>query len=216
MQDSYKYIGLREALVDSLKTKGIQDQAVLNVIRKLPRHFFMESAFWDYAYQDRPFSIGFGQTISQPYTVARQTELLKVEAGHKVLEIGTGSGYQAAILAALRAQVYSIEYHEALSRRAASVMEALGVKVHLFVGDGSLGLDEQAPFDRILVTAGAVSTPRPLINQLKVGGILVIPVGTAEQQTMLRITRVAENQYRQEPFGEFVFVPLVGSYRDLP
>jgi protein-L-isoaspartate(D-aspartate) O-methyltransferase len=212
MIDSYKHKGQREALVQSLIAKGICKSSVLAALKKIPRHFFMESAFWDHAYDDKPFSIGLGQTISQPYTVARQTELLDVKKDCKILEIGTGSGYQAAILSALGAKVYSIEFHEELSQRAQMVLSQMGLEAQLYVGDGSQGLAEFAPYDRILVTAGAKSLPRKLLEQLKIGGILVIPVGEKQSQNMLRITRNSETQFRQETFGEFAFVPLVGSY----
>ncbi len=200
-------------LVRLLASKGITNQAVLQAIAKIPRHLFLDSAFADHAYIDKPFAIGEGQTISQPYTVARQTELLEVAPGDKVLEIGTGSGYQTSILLVLGAKVYSIEYHESLSQKAAQMLDKLGLKAELFVGDGSTGLPQFAPYDKILVTAGAASTPVEYIDQLKIGGKLVIPVGPESGQKMLRITKKSPTQVVEEEFGYFCFVPLLGKYQ---
>lgn len=200
---------MRRRLIEGLRRKGIQDQAVLQAMENLPRHFFLDKAFEEHAYEDKPFPIGNDQTISQPYTVAFQTQLLQVHKRSKVLEIGTGSGYQAAVLAAMGARVYTVERYEALYLKAKAILDALGLKnVRCFFRDGSKGLPEYAPFDRIIVTAGAEEVPEVLKQQLAIGGILVIPVGK-EVQTMLRITRTAENTYLTEKEGDFRFVPFL-------
>jgi protein-L-isoaspartate(D-aspartate) O-methyltransferase len=209
--DQYKYKGMRKRLAALLEKKGITDQRILKAVEEIPRHFFLESAFAEQAYEDKAFSIGEGQTISQPYTVAYQTELLKVKQGDKVLEIGTGSGYQASILAHIGAKVYSIERIEKLSEKAKRVLKHLHCHVKLFVGDGTLGLPKHAPFQHILVTAAAPDVPKPLLEQLAVGGNMVVPVGDKEMQRMLRITRKSENDYKEEVFEDFRFVPLIGS-----
>ncbi|RME96919.1 MAG: protein-L-isoaspartate(D-aspartate) O-methyltransferase [Bacteroidetes bacterium] len=209
MEDTYKHQGQRRKLVDALRRKGIQDEAVLAAIGRLPRHFFLEGAFEQYAYQDKPFPIACEQTISQPYTVAFQTQLLQLEKRQKVLEIGTGSGYQAAILALLGARVFTIERHGPLHQQAQQVLRRLGLKgVRAYHRDGYKGLPELAPFDRILVTAGAPRVPEALVTQLKIGGILVIPVGEA-QQRMLRIRRQSESDFITEDHGNFRFVPFL-------
>lgn len=209
MQDTYRHKGMRRRLIEGLRRKGIQDQAVLQAMENLPRHFFLDKAFEEHAYEDKPFPIGNDQTISQPYTVAFQTQLLQVHKRSKVLEIGTGSGYQAAVLAAMGARVYTVERYEALYLKAKAILDALGLKnVRCFFRDGSKGLPEYAPFDRIIVTAGAEEVPEVLKQQLAIGGILVIPVGK-EVQTMLRITRTAENTYLTEKEGDFRFVPFL-------
>jgi protein-L-isoaspartate(D-aspartate) O-methyltransferase len=213
--DTYKHRGLRNQLVAQLKSKGITDLHVLKAIADLPRHFFLPADFESHAYEDKAFPIGEGQTISQPYTVAYQTQLLKIQPGDKVLEIGTGSGYQAAVLLACGAKVFSIERHKKLSETAARTLKAALAPeafagLSLFVGDGSKGLPEKASFDKIIVTAGAPSVPKALLNQLANGGILVIPVGKDEVQKMVRMTKVNENDIRTEVFDDFSFVPLVG------
>jgi protein-L-isoaspartate(D-aspartate) O-methyltransferase len=210
LQDSYIHKGQRKALVETIKRKGIQDAAVLQAINTFPRHFFFDSALHSHAYEDKAFPIGEGQTISQPYTVAFQTELLQIRPGDKVLEIGTGSGYQASILYLLGAEVHSIEYNRNLYLKAKQFLPKLGIKIKFYLGDGSKGLPEQAPYDKILVTAGAPAVPAALIDQLKEGGKLVIPVGDRTSQKMLRLTRKSDQEIIQEDFDNFSFVPLLG------
>ena len=194
MIDSYKHKGLRQKLVDTLSKKGIKNELVLEAIGKVPRHLFMDSSFLDHAYQDKAFPIAAGQTISQPYTVAFQTELLEVEVQHKVLEIGTGSGYQTAVLCLLGAEVYSIERQLELFKKTSLFLPKIGyVAKRLIFGDGYQGLKEEAPFDRIIVTAGAPFVPKPLLAQLKVGGRLVIPVGEQEQAMTLYVRTSLKN-----------------------
>ena len=210
MEDTYKHKGLRRALVKTVESKGIQDPRILNAIGKIPRHFFFDMAFLEHAYQDKAFPIGEGQTISQPYTVAFQTEMLKIRAGDKVLEIGTGSGYQACVLLELQTEVFTIEYNKVLYERTRRFLPKMGYKPHFFHGDGSLGLPVHAPYDKIIVTAGAPSVPKALISQLAIGGILIIPVGDNTRQKMIRITRLDEKKLRKEEFDYFSFVPLKG------
>jgi len=209
MIDSYRHKGLRKKLVESLLEKGITNDNVLKAIGTLPRHFFMDLAFEEKAYQDAPFPIGKNQTISQPYTVAYQSALLDIQKREKVLEIGTGSGYQAAILSLLGARVYTIERHESLYRSSKSLLESLGfTNINFFWKDGYKGLPEYAPFDKILVTAGATSIPDKLIHQLKIGGICVVPIGDKDQQ-MYKITRIGENEFEQNIYETFRFVPFL-------
>ncbi len=210
MVDGYKHKGMRKGLVRLLRSKGIQDEQVLAAIEKIPRHFFFESAFLEHAYQDKAFPIGEGQTISQPYTVAFQSELLEVSAGQKVLEIGTGSGYQAIVLLELGAKLYTIEYQPKLYERTKHFLPKMGYRPKFFHGDGSKGLPEFAPFDRIIVTAGAPIVPKALIQQLKPGGKLVIPVGNAEKQAMIKISKQENGEIIKETFDYFAFVPLKG------
>ena len=211
MKDDYKHKGMRRKLVQVVKSKGIHNEQVLAAIGKIPRHFFLQdSALLEHAYQDKAFPIGEGQTISQPYTVAFQSELLNIKKGDKVLEIGTGSGYQAIVLMELGAEVYTIEYQRKLYEKTKDFLPKLGYRAHFFYGDGSLGMPRFAPFDKIIVTAGAPTVPNALIDQLKVGGMLVIPVGNAKVQKMLRLTKVAEKKIRKEEFTDFRFVPLLG------
>jgi protein-L-isoaspartate(D-aspartate) O-methyltransferase len=209
-EDNYKHQGLRNKLVKKLAEKGIKDDRVLSAIGKMPRHFFFESALLEHAYQDKAFPIGEGQTISQPYTVAFQSEKLEIKPGDKVLEIGTGSGYQACILLELGAKVYTIEYNRVLFERTRDFLPSIGYKPHFFHGDGSKGLPIKAPFDKIIVTAGAPIVPDALTSQLKEGGILVIPVGDRTRQLMLRI-RKKEGKLIREEFDNFAFVPLLGA-----
>ena len=200
---------MRNQLAELLVSKGIQDKKVLEAIRTIPRHLFMDSSFEDHAYQDKPFPIAADQTISQPYTVAFQTELLDLKAGQKVLEIGTGSGYQTAVLLHLKVKVYTIERQRELFKKTNLFFKKLGYRPKKFIfGDGYKGLPEEAPFDRILVTAGAPEVPKKLLGQLKIGGKLVIPVGEGDQE-MLRITRKSDTEFAQEEFGTFRFVPLL-------
>ncbi len=209
MKDTFKHKGLRQQLVKTIKVKGITDERVLEAIGRIPRHLFMDSSFIDHAYQDKPFPIGADQTISQPYTVAYQTELMQVKKGDKVLEIGTGSGYQAAVLCELGAKVYSIERQQELYKRTSKFLPKLGYRPKkLIFGDGYIGLEEEALFDSIIVTAGAPFVPKPLLNQLKIGGRLVIPVGESVQ-TMTLYIRKGEKEFEKHEYGEFRFVPLL-------
>ena len=209
-EDTYKHKGKRKALVKTIQEKGISNKAVLEAIGKVPRHYFFDPAFLEHAYQDKAFPIGEGQTISQPYTVAFQTQLLQINKGDKILEIGTGSGYQACILMELEAKVFSIEYNKRLYERTKKYLPNMGYRPHFLCGDGTKGWPSQAPFDKILVTAGAPSIPHELINQLKIGGMMVIPVGSKKRQKMLRITRQSDQKVLKEDFNYFAFVPLLG------
>jgi len=209
MEDSYKHRGLRNKLVKKLALKGIRSDAVLKAIGKVPRHLFFDEALLSHAYEDKAFPIGEGQTISQPYTVAFQTEKLEIQPGDKVLEIGTGSGYQAAVLMELGAKVFSIEYNKNLYERTKSFLPKLGYRPYLLYGDGSRGVPSKAPFDKILVTAGAPVVPRALTDQLAENGILIIPVGGRDQQKMVRVKKV-NGELKFEQFENFAFVPLLG------
>lgn len=209
INDSNRHKGLRNQLVSTIKSKGIKNKLVLDAVTKVPRHLFMDSGFVDFAYQDKPFPIGADQTISQPYTVAFQTELLDVLPGQKILEIGTGSGYQTAILIELKAEVYSIERQKELYTKVKKFLPKVGyVPKKLVFGDGYKGLPENAPFDGILVTAGAPFVPKPLLGQLKIGGRLVIPVGE-DTQVMTVFTRTGEAKFEKHEFGDFRFVPML-------
>lgn len=209
LKDTFKHKGLRQQLVTILKGKGITDVNVLKAIGNVPRHLFMDSGFLDYAYKDMAFPIAADQTISQPYTVAFQTELLQVKKDDKILEIGTGSGYQTAVLCELGARVYSIERQQELFRKTSLFLPKIGYRAKkLIFGDGYKGLVEEAPFDSIIVTAGAPFVPKPLLSQLKIGGRLVIPVGE-HTQIMTLIIRKDTKEFEQHEFGEFRFVPLL-------
>ncbi|MEE4285411.1 MAG: protein-L-isoaspartate(D-aspartate) O-methyltransferase [Mariniphaga sp.] len=207
--DNLRHQGLRKRLIDGLKIKGIRDEKVLEAIGKVPRHLFMESSFLNFAYKDQAFPIGAGQTISQPYTVAFQTQLLQVEKNEKILEVGTGSGYQACVLLEMGARVFTVERQKELFQKVQSFLPEIGYHPACFFGDGYEGLPAFAPFDKILVTAGATSVPTALKEQLKVGGRMVIPVGKENRQEMLVIIRVSEDEYKSEKHGGFVFVPLL-------
>ena len=209
IDDNYKLRGLRNKLVKKLREKGIHDGAVLAAVGKVPRHVFFENALIDHAYQDKAFPIGEGQTISQPYTVAFQSEKLEIQPGDKVLEIGTGSGYQACILLELGAKVYTIEYNRNLYEKTKDFLPRLGYKPYFFYGDGSKGLPSKAPFDKIIVTAGAPVVPTALTDQLAEGGILVIPVGGRDKQSMLQLRKEKGKLIKKE-FANFAFVPLLG------
>ena len=209
MIDTYKHKGMRRRLVEEVKAKGITDEAVLEAIGKIPRHLFMDSSFENFAYRDVPFPIGSGQTISQPYTVGFQSQLLKIRKGDKVLEVGTGSGYQAIVLIELGAKVFSIERQRKLYDRTRKLMHEMGYMAKLFYGDGYKGLPSYAPFDKIIVTAGAPDVPKELLKQLKVGGMMVIPIGGDEGQVMYSITRVSETDFEQQKHGDFAFVPML-------
>jgi protein-L-isoaspartate(D-aspartate) O-methyltransferase len=208
--DNYREKGARKQLVEILKKKGIDDEKVLNAVGKVPRHFFFDETFWNQAYRDIAFPIGEGQTISQPYTVAYQTQLLHIKKGDKVLEIGTGSGYQTCILLEQGAKVYTIERQEKLYERTIKVLPHMGYKPNFFLGDGSKGIASHGPYDKIIVTAGAPTVPDVLLQQLKVGGLLVIPVGDEESQKMVTVLKVSEHDYEKVVLDTFRFVPLVG------
>ena len=209
MKDTSKHQGLRNQLATVLKAKGIIDENVLNAIRKIPRHFFIDSSFESHAYQDKAFPIAAEQTISMPYTVAFQSQTLEVKAGDKVLEIGTGSGYQTAVLLELKAEVYSIERQRELFKRTSLFLPKIGYKPKRFIfGDGYIGLKEQAPFDKIIVTAGAPFVPKPLLSQLKIGGRLLIPVGD-KTQIMTLFIRKSATEFEKEELGDFAFVPML-------
>ena len=209
--DTYRHKGLRKKLVDGIRKKGITDEKVLDAIEKIPRHFFLDSAFDEAAYEDRAFPIGEGQTISQPYTVAYQTQLLEVKVFNKILEIGTGSAYQACVLAEIGAQVYTIERQKKLfedNKKFLYLKKYPSIK--LFYGDGYEGLPTFGPFDRVLITAAAPEVPQKLIDQLKPGGMMVIPLGSGEVQQMMRITKLKSGSMKEEVFDHFSFVPMVG------
>ena len=210
MIDEYKYKGARKKLVDELTTKGITDSRVLQAIGEVPRHFFFDKTFYPHAYVDKAFPIGENQTISQPYTVAYQTQALHIQQGDKVLEIGTGSGYQAAVLMQMGATVYSIERIEKLQVKAEKLLKQMGYSAILKCGDGTKGWPENAPFDKIIVTAGAPVVPNTLAAQLKIGGVMVIPVGDLKKQKMISIVRKTEIKFEQIELDQFAFVPLVG------
>lgn len=205
-----KHAKRRAQLVKSLREKGIKSTDVLQAIEAIPRHRFVDTALENRAYEDSALPIGNGQTISQPYTVAIQTELLRIEKGDKILEIGTGSGYQAAILCKLGADVYSVERHEKLYLSAREILKDLGFRAHLKFGDGTLGWSAYAPYDGIVVTAGAPVVPEELIQQLAVGGRLVVPVGDQVSQVMTVVTRESGDEFTEERLSHFKFVPLIG------
>lgn len=207
--DSFRHQGLRARLVEEVRSKGIKDKNVLKAIGHVPRHLFMDSAFVKFAYRDTAFPIGEGQTISQPYTVAFQTELLRVKPGDKILEVGTGSGYQAAVLAEMGAELFTIERQAALHQKSSRLLISLGYnKIKFVLGDGYEGVPASAPFDGIIITAGAPEVPQQLLLQLKEGGVMVAPVGR-EMQVMKRITRLSDDEFEQESFGQFKFVPML-------
>ncbi len=214
MEDNYKHKGMRSRLIDLIASKNIASERVLDAMRSVPRHYFLDSAFLEHAYEDKAFPIAEGQTISQPSTVAFQTELLNIQKGNNVLEIGTGSGYQTCILLELGGITTSLEFNKLLYKNARILLKKIGYKkANCIHADGSKGYAVFAPYDKILVTAGAPHVPMPLIHQLKVGGVLVIPVGTPNQQQMLRLTKTSENNDTTvEAFDNFRFVPLRGEY----
>lgn len=208
--DDYRHQGLRKRLVEELKEKGISDNRVLAAIGKIPRHLFFDPIFLEQAYQNKAFPIGEGQTISHPFTVAYQSELLHVQPGEKVLEIGTGSGYQTCVLAELGAKIYTIERHKSLFEKAKEMVQGFQYKAQFFCGDGSLGLPKFAPFQKILVTAGAPVIPDALMQQLSIGGMLIIPVGDEKDQKMVTVLRTGIESFEQFELERFKFVPLVG------
>lgn len=209
MKDTSKHQGLRNQLATVLEAKGITDTNVLNAVRKIPRHLFIDSSFESHAYQDKAFPIAAEQTISMPYTVAFQSQTLAIDAGEKILEIGTGSGYQTAVLLELKAEVFTIERQRELFKKTSLFLPKLGYKPKKFIfGDGYIGLKEQAPFDKIIVTAGAPYVPKPLLSQLKVGGKLLIPVGD-KTQIMTLFIRKSAKEFEKHELGDFAFVPML-------
>jgi protein-L-isoaspartate(D-aspartate) O-methyltransferase len=209
-QDTFRHKGMRRQLVKTIQRKGIKDESVLQAINKIPRHLFMDSSFLEFAYEDKPFPIGAGQTISQPYTVAFQTELLEIKKGDKVLEVGTGSGYQACVLIEMGAKVYTIERQRSLYMKTKELLSQLNYHPKKMIyGDGYKGLPTYAPFDKVIVTAGAPYVPDALLDQLKPGGMLVIPVGV-DTQVMKRIIKKNDGNFMEEEHGLFQFVPLLG------
>ena len=209
LKDTFKHKGKRKQLIFELSEMGIRDQRILEAFEAVPRHFFLDLAFDDQAYSNMAFQIGSGQTISHPFTVAFQTELLDLQKGEKVLEIGTGSGFQTSILCELGAKVFSIERHSDLHLAAKFVIHHLNYSPKLFFGDGYKGNTLNAPFDKILVTCGAPEIPQELLKQLKVDGIMVIPVGEGKEQKMLKLVKLSETSFSQEEFGTFKFVPML-------
>ena len=209
MQDTTKHQGLRRQLIASLRDKGIRNDAVLKAMEAIPRHLFMDPGLVNFAYEDNAYPIAADQTISQPYTVAYQTELLQLKASDKVLEIGTGSGYQTAVLLQITSQVYTVERQQVLFKKTQHLFKKLGLrpKKHLF-GDGYLGYENAAPYQKIIVTAAAPTLPKALLNQLEVGGQLIIPLG-AKEQFMMRFTKTGKSTFDKEKFGRFRFVPLL-------
>ncbi|MCS7170433.1 MAG: protein-L-isoaspartate(D-aspartate) O-methyltransferase, partial [Candidatus Kapabacteria bacterium] len=212
------YGELRRALIEHLRRRGIRDERVLAAMERLPRELFVHPAFIHRAYEDAALPLGYNQTISQPYTVAFMTSLLEVQPGDAVLEVGTGSGYQAALLALMGARVYTVERQCELYQRARQLFARLGLSIQTCLGDGSLGWQEHAPYDGIIVTAAAPHVPKPLMEQLALGGRLVIPVGGPQSQVLVRMRRISEQDYDYEEFGEFRFVPLIGKegWREAP
>ena len=209
MKDTFRHKGLRQILVDKIRKKGISDESVLRMINEIPRHLFLDNAFVQFAYQDKPFPIGSGQTISQPYTVAFQTQLLELNPYEKVLEVGTGSGYQAAVLIGMEANVYTIERQKELFQKTKEFLPELGYNCNFYYGDGYKGLEQFAPFDKIIVTCGAPDIPEDLIKQLKVGGRMVAPIGKGDVQVMSLIEKISETETKITTHGEFSFVPML-------
>ena len=209
MQDSYVHKGLRRQLINELRDKGISDERILNAFDHIPRHYFLDLAFLEQAYSNMAFQIGAGQTISHPFTVAFQTSLLEIEKGHKILEIGTGSGFQTCVLCHMGAKVFSIERQKELHVKSKKIIQDLNFSPRLSYGDGYIGWPVFAPFDSILVTCGAPFIPQALKDQLKIGGRLVIPLGEGKVQRMKRIIRQDETTFLEEDYGDFKFVPML-------
>jgi len=208
-RDSLRHQGMRKRLVEGIRIKGVRDPRVLDAIAKVPRHLFMDSSFIQFAYKDQAFPIGAGQTISQPFTVAFQTQLLDVQPNEKVLEVGTGSGYQAAVLVEMGATVFTIERQRELYLKVQQLLPEIGYHPKFFYGDGYKGLPTYGPFDKIIITAGAPVLPEELLQQLRVGGVLVAPIGPSEKQVMYKVTRNSEDEFEKEKHGTFVFVPML-------
>jgi len=208
-EDTYQHKGLRRKLVEELKQKGISDNTVLEAINRVPRHVFMDSGFINFSYKDQAFPISSGQTISQPYTVAFQTQMLEIKSMEKVLEVGTGSGYQCAVLIEMGARVFTIERQRELYLYSQKILHGLGYKPRFFYGDGYEGLPGYGPFDKIIVTAGGDNIPSKLLEQLKTGGKLIMPVGSSNAQTMTLVEKLSENELRYSEHGTFIFVPLL-------
>ncbi len=209
MRDNYKHKGMRKQLVNQLREKGITDNRVLAAFEAVPRHFFLDDVFQEQAYSNMAFQIGAGQTISHPYTVAFQTQLLEINRGEKILEIGSGSGFQTCILCEMGAKVFSIERHKELHLKAKGMVRDLHYNARLTFGDGYKGLPSYAPFDKIIITCGAPGIPEELLKQLKVGGAMVIPIGEGKEQLMKRLTKTSDTDYSEEDFGVFKFVPML-------
>lgn len=209
LEDNFKHQGMRKNLMDGIRVKGIKDEKVLAAMMNIPRHYFLDKAFLNQAYEDIAFKIGAGQTISQPFTVAYQTSLLDIKKGDKVLEIGTGSGYQTCVLLELGAKVFTIERQKELFDKTKKLLPELGYTPKMFYGDGYKGLPSFAPFDKVLVTCGAPFVPEELIKQMKVGGIMVIPVGAGEVQTMTTILKTSESAFEKHELQHFRFVPML-------
>ena len=209
MKDTFRHKGLRQILVDKIRKKGITDESALRMINEIPRHLFLDNAFVQFAYEDKPFPIGSGQTISQPYTVAFQTQLLELNPYEKVLEVGTGSGYQAAVLIGMEANVYTIERQKELFQKTKEFLPELGYNCNFYYGDGYKGLEQFAPFDKIIVTCGAPDIPEDLIKQLKVGGRMVAPIGKGDVQVMNLVEKTSETETKITTHGEFSFVPML-------
>jgi protein-L-isoaspartate(D-aspartate) O-methyltransferase len=209
MEDSFRHQGLRRKLVEEIRKKGIKDDRVLNALAEVPRHFFMDKAFLEFAYQDKAFPIEAGQTISQPYTVAYQTQLLGIEKGQKVLEIGTGSGYQTCILEKTGAKVFSVERQKSLFDKTKKLLNEMGFHAKLFYGDGFKGLTAFAPFDKILITCGVGAVPTEVVKQLKPGGIMVAPIGSLNEQTMTIVIKKNDTHHEIIELDKFRFVPML-------
>ena len=209
MKDDFKTQGMRKKLIETVREKGIQDETVLAAMMRVPRHYFMDKVFLNQAYSDHAFRIGAGQTISQPYTVAYQTSLLELKKGDKVLEIGTGSGYQTCVLTEMGAKVFSIERQKELYDKAKTFLPSLGCTAKLFYGDGYKGLPAFAPFDKILVTCGAPFVPGDLLEQMKTGGIMVIPVGAGDIQMMTIVRKTSSGDIEKQELKQFRFVPML-------
>lgn len=215
LEDNYRHRGLRKKLVETIKSKGIVSKDVLAAIESLPRHYFFESSFLEFAYNDKPFPIGAGQTISQPYTVAFQTQLLEIRKGDKILEIGTGSGYQACVLSLMGARVFTIERHKSLYQKTKNFLPKIGFgTIKVFYGDGFEGLPAFAPFDKILITAAVPFIPEKLFEQLKPGGLMVLPLGGDEVQTMTAVRKTPEGEMLRQKHGAFRFVPMLPEKSD--
>ncbi len=209
MIDTFRHKGLRRKLIDEIRLKGISEQKILDALERIPRHFFMDSGFVHLAYKDQAFPIGCNQTISQPFTVAFQTQLLELKRHEKVLEIGTGSGYQAAILLELGVKLFTIERHKELFLKTQELLKKMHYKPNFFYGDGYEGLQAYAPFDKILITAAVPEIPKKLLEQLKIGGILVLPLGAGSNQTMTKLVKNSDKDYEITDHGQFVFVPML-------